>query len=96
MVTQFATVEQHMNAVERVLVYSDLPAEGERSTKNDPPQDWPQRGEIDFKNVELGYREDLPLVLKQVSFSVKAGEKVGVVGRTGAGAFSLLSLMRVT
>lgn len=90
MVTQFATVEQHMNAVERVLVYSDLPAEGERSTKNDPPQDWPQRGEIDFKNVELGYREDLPLVLKQVSFSVKAGEKVGVVGRTGAGKSSLL------
>jgi hypothetical protein len=75
MVTQFAQNEQNMNAVERVLHYTELEPEGERSTPNDPPPSWPSEGEISFSNVELVYREGLPLVLKDISFHVKAGEK---------------------
>ena len=76
MVTQFARNEQNMNAVERILVYVDLPAEGKLKTPNDPPPSWPEHGAVSFKNVKLAYREGLPLVLKDVSFEVKPGEKV--------------------
>ncbi|KAF8882127.1 P-loop containing nucleoside triphosphate hydrolase protein [Infundibulicybe gibba] len=96
MISQFAQNEQNMNAVERVLHYSELAPEGDSRTPNDPPASWPGRGEITFTNVELAYREGLPLVLKDISFQVRPGEKVGIVGRTGAGKSSLLqALFRV-
>jgi ATP-binding cassette subfamily C (CFTR/MRP) protein 1 len=76
MVQLFAQNEQNMNAVERVLVYSELPTEGDTQTPNDPPASWPEMGEIKFMKVELAYREGLPLVLKGVSFEVAPGEKV--------------------
>lgn len=75
MVSQYAQNEQNMNAVERILVYVDLPPEGDLTTPNDPPPSWPERGAVSFKNVKLAYREGLPLVLKGVSFEVKPGEK---------------------
>ena len=76
MVSQFAQNEQNMNAVERILVYIDLPREGESTTSNDPPPSWPDKGRIKFKDVNLAYREGLPLVLKGVNFDVMPGEKV--------------------
>jgi ATP-binding cassette subfamily C (CFTR/MRP) protein 1 len=79
MVQQFAENEQNMNAVERVLVYTELPPEGEAQTPNDPPPSWPEKGEIKFVDVELAYREGLPLVLKGISFEITPGEKVGAV-----------------
>ncbi|KAE9399630.1 multidrug resistance-associated ABC transporter [Gymnopus androsaceus JB14] len=86
MVAQFAQNEQDMNAVERILVYAELPSEGDPVTTNDPPPSWPDKGAINFDNVELAYRKGLPLVLNGVSFDVQPGEKIGIVGRTGAGA----------
>ena len=47
--------------------------------------DWPSRGTIVFKDVELRYRPKMELVLKKLSFDVNSGEKIGIVGRTGAG-----------
>jgi len=93
MVALFAQNEQNMNSVERILTYAELPAEGAATTPEDPPSSWPERGEIYFKNVELSYREGLPLVLKGVNFDVRPGEKVGIVGRTGAGKSSLLQAL---
>jgi hypothetical protein len=87
MVQTYAQNEQNMNAVERVLVYTELPAEGALTTPQDPPASWPPAGEIQFENVELAYRKGLPLVLKGVTFHVRPGEKIGIVGRTGAGQF---------
>lgn len=78
MVSQYAQNEQNMNAVERILVYVDLPAEGELTTPKDPPSSWPEHGVVSFKNVKLAYREGLPLVLKGVSFEVKPGEKASI------------------
>ncbi len=80
MVSQFAQNEQNMNAVERVLYYSELEPEGESKTSNDPDPSWPSEGGIKFKDVELAYREGLPLVLKGISFEVKPGEKVIQIG----------------
>lgn len=48
-----------------------------------PPPDWPTAGCIDFKNVSLSYRPGLPSVLRDITFSVKGGDKIGIVGRTG-------------
>jgi ABC-type multidrug transport system fused ATPase/permease subunit len=76
MVSQYAKNEQNMNAVERVLAYTELPPEGDTVTPNDPPPSWPDKGGIVFSDVGLAYREGLPLVLKDVSFEVRPGEKV--------------------
>lgn len=54
------------------------------ATSGAPPE-WPSKGEIVFEEVCLRYREGLPLVLRSVSFRVRGGHKVGLVGRTGAG-----------
>lgn len=82
MVDQYAQNEQNMNAVERVLVYVDLPPEGLPPTRPDPPPSWPEKGGVKFNDVELAYREGLPLVLKGVSFNVKPTEKVRFIVHT--------------
>ncbi|KAG5647497.1 hypothetical protein DXG03_009434 [Asterophora parasitica] len=79
MINQFAKNEQNMNAVERVLHYAELPSEAAATTPDDPPPSWPEHGQISFTDVDLAYREGLPLVLKSVSFNIKPGEKVGFV-----------------
>lgn len=77
LITLFAQSEQNMNAVERVLHYVELPAEGsEQVSPSEPSSTWPASGQISFKEVKLAYREGLPLVLKGISFDIKAGEKV--------------------
>ena len=65
-------------------MYCDLESEPPRRLETDPKQGWPPKGEIEFKDVDWRYRENLPLALKGVSFKVNAGERVGIVGRTGA------------
>jgi ABC-type multidrug transport system fused ATPase/permease subunit len=57
-----------------------------------PPADWPSRGEIVFENVLMRYREGLPAVLNHVSFTISPQEKIGVVGRTGAGVIRTLHI----
>src|SRR4051794_40358622 len=92
-----------MARVERILHYCDTTPEPELETNSqsefaemvaDP--DWPHCGTIDFEDVVMTYRPTLPPVLKQVSFSIKDKEKIGVCGRTGAGKSSLmLALFRI-
>ncbi|CAE6393728.1 unnamed protein product [Rhizoctonia solani] len=93
MVTQLAQVEQDMNTVERIVHYRNLEQEPPAKLPDDPPQEWPQQGGIDFRNVALRYRDGLPLVLDGLTFDVKPGERVGIVGRTGAGKSSLLTAL---
>jgi ATP-binding cassette, subfamily C (CFTR/MRP), member 1 len=78
MVTQMARSEQEMNAVERLDHYGNLPGEAPPTTNNDPDANWPEKGELRFQNVDMAYRPGLPLVLRGISFEVKAGEKVRI------------------
>ncbi|KAJ8122554.1 hypothetical protein ONZ43_g1280 [Nemania bipapillata] len=90
-VRQLAEVENGMNAVERLLHYgTQLEEEAPEHTIDVRPS-WPEKGEIIFDNVEMRYRTNLPLVLKGLSMHVNGGERVGIVGRTGAGKSSIVS-----
>ncbi|KAG0350280.1 hypothetical protein BG005_010189 [Podila minutissima] len=91
----FAVVENNMSSAERLMYYAENldqepPAEKPESK---PPGYWPEHGEIVFKNVSMRYRPELPLVLNNVSFDIQAGDKIGVVGRTGAGKSSLIQAL---
>ncbi|KAI0085949.1 multidrug resistance-associated ABC transporter [Irpex rosettiformis] len=93
LVSTYAQNEQNFNSVERVLHYTTLPSEGQAIISSDTPNSWPEHSEIHFQDVELAYRKDLPLVLKRVTFKIAPGEKVAIVGRTGAGKSSLLQAL---
>lgn len=96
-VRQTVEVETNIVSVERVLEYARLPSEApEIIHRNRPPVSWPSRGEVEFNNYSARYREGLDLVLKNVKLDIKSHEKIGVVGRTGAGKSSLtLALFRI-
>lgn len=86
-------VENEMNSVERLHLYAfDLPQEAPyEKSEFKPPPEWPMSGYIQFSDVLLRYRENLPLVLKNLDFGVYPGEKVGICGRTGAGKSSIMT-----
>ncbi|EEY62025.1 ATP-binding Cassette (ABC) Superfamily [Phytophthora infestans T30-4] len=97
-VRMISQLQTQMVSVERIQTYTEMPTEaGLVSTAVEkPPLDWPMAGAISFKRVDLRYRPGLPRVLRGLTFSVNAKEKVGIVGRTGAGKSSLIvGLMRL-
>ena len=93
-VRQTAEVENMMTAVERVMEYTQLDQEDEASKPdNIPPTDWPDKGVIKFDDVCLRYAPGEKEVLRGLSFQTTEHEKVGIVGRTGAGKSSLLTAL---
>ncbi|OCT92610.1 hypothetical protein XELAEV_18015666mg [Xenopus laevis] len=92
-VRQSAEVENLMISVERVMEYTQLEKEAKWESKNPPPTDWPTKGMITFENVNFSYSLDGPLVLRHLNASIRPKEKVGIVGRTGAGKSSLISAL---
>ena len=92
-IRQYTSVELAMNATERILEYSNLPTEDQEGQQ--VPAAWPQEGRLDVQGLVAGYAPGLPPVIKGLSFKVNGNERVGVVGRTGAGKSSLtLALFR--
>lgn len=89
--------EVELNSFERVNEYIDLPQEPAKRLDKEPSAAWPTEGSCVVKNLSVKYYADGPEVLNKISFDVKPRERVGVVGRTGAGKSSLaLSLLRFT
>ncbi len=96
LVRLYAMNEQNMNSVERIKEYLDVEQEAEAVIEDTrPAANWPSEGSVEFINYTTRYRADLDPVLKDISFKIKPLEKVGIVGRTGAGKSSLaLALFR--
>ncbi|KAF1316447.1 Multidrug resistance protein abc superfamily, partial [Globisporangium splendens] len=96
MTTLVTMTENIMTCFERIAHYESLDAEGYKCSPTNREllaPEWPRSGSVVFENVTMRYRDDLELVLKNVSFSITSGEKVGVCGRTGSGKSSLMSVL---
>uniref|UniRef100_A0A8C7D6T4 Cystic fibrosis transmembrane conductance regulator n=1 Tax=Oncorhynchus kisutch TaxID=8019 RepID=A0A8C7D6T4_ONCKI len=92
-VRQSAEVENMMTSVERVVEYTELESEAPWETQKRPPPEWPSQGLITFDRVSFSYSSDGPVVLKDMKAMFRPKEKVGIVGRTGAGKSSLVSAL---
>lgn len=90
---QSAELENNMTSVERVLEFCDMESETNLESENNTPENWPKNGEITFENVSLNYEPSEVTVLKNLTIKIRAGEKIGIVGRTGAGKSSLISAL---
>ncbi|KAK0424597.1 hypothetical protein QR680_008742 [Steinernema hermaphroditum] len=91
-------VESNAVSIERVEEYSHVPTEAPADSEEEkrPPPEWPRSGAIHIEDLQLRYREGLDLVLRGISVEIRDGEKIGIVGRTGAGKSSLtLALFRI-
>uniref|UniRef100_A0A8C1R7G6 Multidrug resistance-associated protein 1 n=1 Tax=Cyprinus carpio TaxID=7962 RepID=A0A8C1R7G6_CYPCA len=97
LVRMSSEVETNIVAVEKVKEYGDTEKEAEwRLEHSTLPAGWPTTGHIEIRNFGLRYREDLELAISDISVNIEGGEKVGIVGRTGAGKSSLtLGLFRI-
>jgi ATP-binding cassette subfamily C (CFTR/MRP) protein 4 len=82
----------HTMSVARVLEYAKLTPEEDKGNFV-PSGSWPQEGNFEFKSVAMRYSLEKPMVLNEICFNVKSGEKLGIVGRTGAGKTSLISAL---
>jgi ATP-binding cassette, subfamily C (CFTR/MRP), member 1 len=86
-------VDKGINSVERLRYFGvELEEEAPLHTI-EMRETWPEKGEIIFNNVAMRYRKSLPLVLQGLSFNIRGGERIGIVGRTGAGKSSIISAL---
>lgn len=97
-VKYLAEVDNSMCSTERLYQYtSSLAQEAPLECEPRMRQSWPERGEIVYEAVQMRYRPELPLVIDNFSLQIHAGERIGIVGRTGAGKSTILStLFRLT
>uniref|UniRef100_A0A8B9SEE7 Multidrug resistance-associated protein 1 n=1 Tax=Apteryx owenii TaxID=8824 RepID=A0A8B9SEE7_APTOW len=86
-------IETNAVSIERVCEYTKMDKEEPWIMSKRPPMGWPERGIVEFINYKAQYRKDLGLALNNVSFQTRSKEKVGIVGRTGAGKSTLTNCL---
>jgi ATP-binding cassette subfamily C (CFTR/MRP) protein 1 len=92
----FTEFESTLVSYERCLKIFEIPQEAPQHIEQTYNANWPKTGQIKFDNLSLKYRPDTEIVLNSLSFTIKNGEKIGVIGRTGAGKSTLwLALCRI-
>jgi ABC-type multidrug transport system fused ATPase/permease subunit len=82
-----------MTSVERIVEYTKLDKEPIDKGILKPPKNWPNKGIIEFKNVSLSYDRHMPNVLKNITLKINKQEKIGIIGRTGAGKSSFFQTL---
>ncbi|XP_077634918.1 ATP-binding cassette sub-family C member 2 isoform X1 [Crocuta crocuta] len=93
LVRMTSEIETNIVAVERINEYIKVENEAPWVTDKRPPPGWPSKGEIRFNNYQVRYRPELDLVLNGITCDIRSTEKIGVVGRTGAGKSSLTNAL---
>uniref|UniRef100_A0AAQ4Q6G1 ATP-binding cassette, sub-family C (CFTR/MRP), member 2 n=1 Tax=Gasterosteus aculeatus aculeatus TaxID=481459 RepID=A0AAQ4Q6G1_GASAC len=93
LVRMTSELENNIVAVERVSEYSGLENEAKWVTDTRPPEKWPEQGRLQFDNYKVRYRPGLDLVLHGITCDINSTEKIGIVGRTGAGKSSLTNCL---
>ncbi|KAM9364701.1 ATP-binding cassette sub-family C member 2 [Pholidichthys leucotaenia] len=93
LVRMTSELETNIVAVERVSEYAEIENEASWVTDRRPPQDWPENGRVQFENFKVRYRPGLDLVLHGITCDITTTEKIGIVGRTGAGKSSLTNCL---
>ena len=89
-------IEKLMVNAQRCMLLTQVEQERESNDKVEGRPDWPEKGEIQFKDVDLKYRPTTEMVLNKLSFDIKSHEKVGIVGRTGSGKSTIcISISRI-
>ncbi|XP_046853046.1 multidrug resistance-associated protein 1-like isoform X2 [Xenia sp. Carnegie-2017] len=89
LVRQTSELETHIVSVERVKEYTEAEQEAAWTNLYQAPANWPDKGEIEFKQLGIRYRSNLPLALKKINGKIGCNEKIGIVGRTGSGKSTL-------
>lgn len=90
LLANITSVELGFNAAERILEYIEIDTEPE--TGLDAPAAWPTKGHVEVEDLTVSYAPELPHVLKKLNFEALPGERIGVVGRTGAGKSTLAAV----
>ncbi|KAI9535317.1 Canalicular multispecific organic anion transporter 1 [Dissostichus eleginoides] len=93
LVRMTSELETNIVAVERVSEYTDLENEAKWVTDTRPREKWPEAGRVQFENYKVRYRPGLDLVLHGITCDINSMEKIGIVGRTGAGKSSLTNCL---
>ncbi|KAL3285858.1 hypothetical protein HHI36_000378 [Cryptolaemus montrouzieri] len=89
---QYIQTDNSVIAVERIIDYNKIPQE-QTKNRNQVQKNWPQFGGITFENVCVKYEENASTILKNLSFIIRPTEKIGIVGRTGAGKSSIIATL---
>ncbi|KAI9726756.1 MAG: hypothetical protein M1828_000612 [Chrysothrix sp. TS-e1954] len=97
LVTEWTQLETAIGAVNRIRAFAnDTQSEDDSKNSPGPPPHWPKDGAICFANVTACYGSDAKSILKNINFTVQAGQKVAICGRTGSGKSSLvLAILRM-
>ncbi|CAC5365085.1 ABCC1 [Mytilus coruscus] len=96
LVINMSDLQSNIVCVERIKEYTEIDSEANWRSAKKPPDNWPQKGEIVFTDFRMRYRTGTELVLQGINLNIHHGEKIGIVGRTGAGKSSLaLALFRL-
>uniref|UniRef100_A0AAR2J8R4 ABC-type glutathione-S-conjugate transporter n=1 Tax=Pygocentrus nattereri TaxID=42514 RepID=A0AAR2J8R4_PYGNA len=93
LVRMTSQLETHVVSVERVKEYAEIPNEAAWIAEKRPPDGWPSEGRVRFEDYKVRYRPELELVLHGITCDIRSNEKIGIVGRTGAGKSSLTNCL---
>lgn len=92
-IRQSSELENHMTSVERIVEYQNLDDQEQTQFTAETTENWPENGRIDFLNVCLNYGPHEPDILKNVTFTIKPKQKIGIIGRTGSGKSSIINAL---
>jgi len=93
---QISTIQRAMSALEHISELFNQKIEDPTAEPGNNPPEAVALQEIEFKNVYFRYSEDTPDVLKNISFKLKKGDRLALVGTTGSGKSTIIRLLAKT